>query len=283
MPPASAWPGWFAGTAAGQRVVAAHPAARARRERRLDRDAVVGRERAARVEQAAARPVAHARHDAGDGRQEARSRRAPAALQQGRGVGVLRVGEQARDRPAPRPAGRRTARPPAATVSATTPMSWVIRISAMPRSRCRSSRRSRICAWMVTSSAVVGSSAISSAGCRRSPWRSSPAGSCRPRAGAGRRRAARSGDGMPTRSSSSSARRRRSARVPPSCTLIALGQLEADREAGVERGHRLLEDHRHVLADDPAPPARAESRSRVSPGEGQPVGGDPARSRAAGP
>ena len=36
--------------------------------------------------------------------------------------------------------------------------------SAMPISRCRSSSRARICDWMVTSSAVVGSSAISSFG-----------------------------------------------------------------------------------------------------------------------
>ena len=34
----------------------------------------------------------------------------------------------------------------------------------MPRSRCSDSSRSRICAWIVTSSAVVGSSAISSFG-----------------------------------------------------------------------------------------------------------------------
>ena len=34
----------------------------------------------------------------------------------------------------------------------------------MPRSRCSDSSKSRICAWMVTSSAVVGSSAISSFG-----------------------------------------------------------------------------------------------------------------------
>ena len=49
-------------------------------------------------------------------------------------------------------------------VSATTPMSWVISTSAMPRSRCSDSRRSRIWAWMVTSSAVVGSSAMRSFG-----------------------------------------------------------------------------------------------------------------------
>src|SRR5216110_2144281 len=45
---------------------------------------------------------------------------------------------------------------------ATTPRSWVIRIIAMWRRRCSRANRSRICAWMVTSSAVVGSSAIKS-------------------------------------------------------------------------------------------------------------------------
>ena len=35
---------------------------------------------------------------------------------------------------------------------------------AMPSSRCSDFRSSRICAWMVTSSAVVGSSAISRSG-----------------------------------------------------------------------------------------------------------------------
>jgi hypothetical protein len=49
-------------------------------------------------------------------------------------------------------------------VSATTPMSWVISTSAMPRSRCSDINRSRICFWIVTSSAVVGSSAINSSG-----------------------------------------------------------------------------------------------------------------------
>ncbi len=39
-------------------------------------------------------------------------------------------------------------------------MNWI----AMPIVSCSSCIRSRICAWIVTSSAVVGSSAISSAG-----------------------------------------------------------------------------------------------------------------------
>ena len=49
-------------------------------------------------------------------------------------------------------------------VSATTPRSWVIRITPMSKSRLTLSMSSRICACTVTSSAVVGSSAISTAG-----------------------------------------------------------------------------------------------------------------------
>ena len=62
-----------------------------------------------------------------------------------------------------------TIRPPYITftrshIPATTPRSCVIRISAVSCSVTSSRRRSRICAWMVTSRAVVGSSAISSFG-----------------------------------------------------------------------------------------------------------------------
>jgi hypothetical protein len=53
-------------------------------------------------------------------------------------------------------------------ISATTPMSWVMKRTAMPTSRCSSLMSERICAWMVTSRAVVGSSAI-----RRSGWQAS--------------------------------------------------------------------------------------------------------------
>ena len=48
-------------------------------------------------------------------------------------------------------------------VSATTPRSWVMRINARP-SRARSRKISRICACVVTSRAVVGSSAITRSG-----------------------------------------------------------------------------------------------------------------------
>ncbi len=43
-------------------------------------------------------------------------------------------------------------------------MSCVMKMTAVPRSRCSSRIVLRICAWIVTSSAVVGSSAISSLG-----------------------------------------------------------------------------------------------------------------------
>jgi hypothetical protein len=48
--------------------------------------------------------------------------------------------------------------------SATTPMSCVISTTAVPKSVLSFLIRLRICAWMVTSSAVVGSSAIRMSG-----------------------------------------------------------------------------------------------------------------------
>ncbi len=65
-------------------------------------------------------------------------------------------------------------------ISATTPMSWVMNITAMPWLTCRRLMRSRISAWVVTSRAVVGSSAISTCGLQASAmaiitrWRMPP-------------------------------------------------------------------------------------------------------------
>ena len=50
--------------------------------------------------------------------------------------------------------------------SATTPRSWVMRIIPIPVSSCSSARSSMICAWTVTSRAVVGSSAMRMSGSR---------------------------------------------------------------------------------------------------------------------
>ena len=87
-----------------------------------------------------------------------------------------------------------------------------------------------------------------------------------------------SGAGMPTWCSSSSGAAARAACGAALVHRERLGDLEPDREAGVRGGHRLLEDHRHVLADQPAALARAgcsrswpskASRSAVTrPGQG---------------
>ena len=59
-------------------------------------------------------------------------------------------------------------------------MSWVISMMDMPKRSFMSCISSRICAWMVTSSAVVGSSAIRSLGSQDSAmaiitrWRMPP-------------------------------------------------------------------------------------------------------------
>ena len=69
-------------------------------------------------------------------------------------------------------------------ISATTPRSWVMMTTPMPSSPCSSAMSSRICACTVTSSAVVGSSAISSLGSLASAmaiiarWRMPPENSC---------------------------------------------------------------------------------------------------------
>ena len=89
---------------------------------------------------------------------------------------------------------------------ATTPMSWVISTIAVPRSRFSSRSRSMICACTVTSSAVVGSSAIRISGSDSSAiaiitrWRMPPENSC------GYMRMRRAASGIRTDSSASIAR-----------------------------------------------------------------------------
>ncbi len=91
-------------------------------------------------------------------------------------------------------------------ISATTPRSWVIRMIDVPNSSRRLRIRSRIWAWMVTSRAVVGSSAMSRSGSQASAiaimtrWAMPPDSSC------GNDLSRRSGSGMPTIRSSSRAR-----------------------------------------------------------------------------
>ena len=128
--------------------------------------------------------------------------------------------------------------------------------------------RSRICAWMVTSSAVVGSSAISSLGRQESAmaiitrWRMPPESwwgySSR------RRRAS----GMPTRRSISIALSSASRRLRRSCWRSVSRELPPHRQHRIEAGHRLLEDHGDVVAAHAPHGAAREASAGRCPGSG---------------
>ncbi len=127
-------------------------------------------------------------------------------------------------------------------------------------------------AWIVTSSAVVGSSAISSVGLVGDrPWRSWRAGACRrsTRAGTASNGAAGVGD-ADQRRSSSIARLRAAPRILSAGRAPAAPRRSGRRSGddGVERGHRVLEDHRDL------PPRRTWRRALVE--------ADAARGRARG-
>ncbi len=106
-------------------------------------------------------------------------------------------------------------------ISATTPRSCVISTIAAPDFSFSARIRSRICAWMVTSSAVVGSSAMSRRGRHASAiaiitrWRMPPESWC------GYSPARRSGSGMSTWRSMSTAPASASAPPRPRCTRSA--------------------------------------------------------------
>ena len=236
------------------RQPAAVAGARARRPARLERrhlGALLELVRAARAEVAALGPVGERRRQPRDRRQALRPRPVDARdrAEQAPRVGVLRVVEDLVERAL-------LDDPPAyitairSAMSATTPRSWVTRIIAGVRSR-RAARGccSRICAWIVTSSAVVGSSAISTLGVARERHRDHHAlahaarelvrvGVERARAPAGcrRARAARSRARAPAASGSVLVR------------LDLLDDLVADLADRVQRGHRVLEDHRDLGA-----------------------------------
>src|SRR5262245_26973820 len=104
-------------------------------------------------------------------------------------------------------------------ISATTPRLWVIRMMAVPVLALSWRSRSRICACTVTSSAVVGSSAMRSFGSQASAiaimmrWRVPPESSC------GYCSMRRAGSGMPTRRSISIARALAAPRSSPRCNV----------------------------------------------------------------
>ena len=124
-------------------------------------------------------------HHTGDRRQPLvvapRPAGSPRAGLRCRGVGGARTGP--RPTPPPRP-GPRTSPRRASRGRRSTPRSWVTKITAMPSRACSDRSRSRICACTVTSSAVVGSSAMSSRGSHdsasasRARWRIPPDNWC---------------------------------------------------------------------------------------------------------
>ncbi len=149
--------------------------------------AVRHRKAAARREAAALRRLDQARHDAGDRREPRLLRRPGRCAGSSGSAPAYRGGAAART--APSTGASSTTLPAYITttrcaVSATTPIAWVISMIAMPKRAFISPSRSRICAWIVTSSAVVGSSAISSFGLQESAiaiitrWRMPPENWC---------------------------------------------------------------------------------------------------------
>ena len=122
----------------------------------------------------------------------------------------------------------------------------------MPSSRCSDLSRSRICAWIVTSSAVVGSSAISRSGLARERHRDHHA-----LPHAARQLVRIRVDALLGRRDADELEHldRDLARLAPRLALVQphrLADLIADGEHRVERRHRLLEDHRDPVAADRA-------------------------------
>ena len=146
-------------------------------------------------------------------------------------------------------------------ISATTPRLCVIRMMAAPVLDLSWRMMSRICACTVTSRAVVGSSAISSLGSQASAmaimtrWRMPPDSSC----GYCLRRWAGLGDADQAQHLDRARFGRRA--VEALMQRERLGDLPADREHRVERRHRLLEDHRDVVAADVAHLALGQRRA----------------------
>ena len=216
---------------------------------------------AARMERAARRPVVRVRDRAADRRQPRAPRRVDARdrAQQRPRVGVLRRVEDVVDRPLLDHA------PQVHDDHVVGHLGDDAQVVGDEHDRhaaaraCSSRSRSRICACVVTSSAVVGSSAISSRGsqdsaiaiiarCRRPPLSWKAYSSTR-----------RSGRGMPTSRSISIARSRASRLLDVLVQPDRLDDLVADGVHRAERGHRLLEDERDLAAAD-RPHLRARRR-----------------------
>ncbi len=135
-------------------------------------------------------------------------------------------------------------------------------ISAVPVSRTSSASSPRICAWMVTSSAVVGSSAMSSRGRQASAIAISARCRMPPDSWWGYASSRRRGSGMPTRSSRSAASRRAGSLRHAPVPTQHLGDLQPDRDDRVQRRQRVLEHHADLAAAQLAHP-RLGQREQV--------------------
>ena len=144
------------------------------------------------------------------------------------------------------------------------------RITDIPRRRRSESISSRICFWMVTSSAVVGSSAISSFGSQASAIAIITRCRIPPESWCGYCDTRSAGRGMPTRPSTSTARSSASAFDAPRCSRTDSAIWSPMRHRRVERGQRVLEDHSDQV---PADVLHAGLRQR---GHVRPVHQDPA-------
>ena len=147
----------------------------------------------------------------------------------------------------------------------------------MPISSCNPSMRSMICAWIVTSSAVVGSSAISSAG--RQANAIAIIARCRMPPG----KLVRIGDsallGRCDAYGCQGIHRARSS-LPPRQVLVQhhhFGDLATDLHHRVQRRHWLLEHHRDTFAAQ-VPPHRGGLPQHLAPLDSDRPG-DPARRR----
>ena len=158
-------------------------------------------------------------------------------------------------------------------ISATTPKSWVMNMTPVPWRAWMSLMRSRICAWVVTSSAVVGSSAISRPAHERQRHgdHDALALAAGELVGIGMNQliGVRQVDVAHDLEHPGIALRR----VHAGVDLEHLGDLVADLHHRIERGHRLLEDHRHALAAQAAQlrlrfGEQVLALSRISPSTG---------------
>ena len=163
-----------------------------------------------------------------------------------------------------------------------------MRMIAVPVSSRRLRIRSRICAWIVTSSAVVGSSAMSSSGSQARAIAIITRWAMPPDISWGKFLSRRSGSGMPTILQQLQGATAGDLALHAAVDLEHLLDLATDVPDRVERRRRLLEDHADPVAADLAHVVVAELAAGPAPSNmisplDDPAGlGDQAHDRQAG-